>query len=247
MRKIVIGDIHGCYEELLSLLDKVNYDPASDTLVSCGDLTEKGPKSEEVCQFFSEGTNKLAVQGNHDEGLVRFWNHEKKKVENPHYRNPMALREERLACYRQMSEKSFLWLSSLPFYLKFSVDEQQYIVVHGGLFPGTPPEKMDPKVLCRLRYVREHNNGWRMVQLGKEQSGDCFWAEVYDGSFGVVLYGHQPYNGEHKKWAYARGLDSGACYGYTMTALLLAPGEEEKYVSVPCEKYSQPWSFSNEK
>jgi Icc-related predicted phosphoesterase len=50
-RTIVVGDIHGCYDELMELLDKVGFE-RSDRVVSVGDLITKGPKSREVLELF---------------------------------------------------------------------------------------------------------------------------------------------------------------------------------------------------
>ena len=41
-RTIVIGDIHGCYDELVALLDRLAFAPA-DRVVAVGDLIVKGP------------------------------------------------------------------------------------------------------------------------------------------------------------------------------------------------------------
>jgi hypothetical protein len=35
------GDVHGCYDELMALLDKLKYDQGSDNLVLVGDLVNK--------------------------------------------------------------------------------------------------------------------------------------------------------------------------------------------------------------
>ena len=47
-RVIVIGDVHGCLDELHELLDRVEYSQGNDTLIFAGDLVDKGPFSVEV-------------------------------------------------------------------------------------------------------------------------------------------------------------------------------------------------------
>ena len=47
-RVLLIGDIHGCYMELLDLLEKCGYQPGVDLIVSVGDLVNKGPQSVQV-------------------------------------------------------------------------------------------------------------------------------------------------------------------------------------------------------
>jgi serine/threonine protein phosphatase 1 len=50
-RTIVVGDIHGCYDELMALMEKVDLQD-NDRVVSVGDLISKGPKSREVLELF---------------------------------------------------------------------------------------------------------------------------------------------------------------------------------------------------
>jgi serine/threonine protein phosphatase 1 len=50
-RTVVIGDIHGCYRELLDLLEACAVDDG-DRVVSVGDLVDRGPSSLEVCDWF---------------------------------------------------------------------------------------------------------------------------------------------------------------------------------------------------
>jgi hypothetical protein len=48
-RTIVVGDIHGCHDELMDLLSQLKFG-ASDRIVSVGDLITKGPKNREVLE-----------------------------------------------------------------------------------------------------------------------------------------------------------------------------------------------------
>lgn len=52
-RLIIIGDIHGCYDELMELLKKCHHNSKTDSLILVGDLVCKGPKSAEVVKFVS--------------------------------------------------------------------------------------------------------------------------------------------------------------------------------------------------
>jgi serine/threonine protein phosphatase 1 len=78
-RTIVVGDIHGCYDELVDLLEEVNF-ADNDRLISVGDLITKGPKNREVLDRFMSEPNFLTVIGNHDLALRRRWNGEKFKL-----------------------------------------------------------------------------------------------------------------------------------------------------------------------
>ena len=66
-RLIFIGDVHGSYDPLQRLMDKLSYDPdQGDMLIHVGDLIAKGSKNQEVLDWMR--TNKiLGVRGNHDQ------------------------------------------------------------------------------------------------------------------------------------------------------------------------------------
>jgi serine/threonine protein phosphatase 1 len=69
-RTIVIGDIHGCYREMLQLLDVVRFTDR-DLLISVGDLVDRGPDSRAVLRYFMEHDNAIAVAGNHERKIRR--------------------------------------------------------------------------------------------------------------------------------------------------------------------------------
>ena len=45
---MIVGDVHGCFDELQELLQACNFQPGQDNLVFVGDLVNKGNKSLEV-------------------------------------------------------------------------------------------------------------------------------------------------------------------------------------------------------
>lgn len=51
MRKFVIGDIHGCYMQLVDLLNKIKPDLYQDKIIFLGDYIDRGPNSYEVIQL----------------------------------------------------------------------------------------------------------------------------------------------------------------------------------------------------
>jgi predicted phosphodiesterase len=242
MRHIIVTDIHGCYDELMKLLDLVKYSPSQDKLISCGDLVEKGPHSDRVVDFFRLTPNTLSVKGNHEEGLIRYWKHEKKKRSNPQYRNPMKTYEDRISCLKTISDEGMEYLDSLPWFLRFSVSQKKYVVVHGGILPGVEVEDMDPNMICRLRYIRYLGEKWRMLQLGTEVSSDSFWADVYDGEE-FVFFGHQPWDQDGpKRFKNALGIDLAGVYGNKHCAYIVEEGRYNRYVCVDSKRYCEPYS-----
>jgi len=71
MSTYLIGDIHGCFEELKLLLSQVDFNPSEDILWLTGDLVARGPASLDVMRYVRElGDCVRLVLGNHDLHLL---------------------------------------------------------------------------------------------------------------------------------------------------------------------------------
>lgn len=64
-RDYAVGDVHGCFGLLASLLTHIGFDRAHDRLFSIGDLTDRGPQSERVCAWLEQPWFH-AIRGNHE-------------------------------------------------------------------------------------------------------------------------------------------------------------------------------------
>jgi serine/threonine protein phosphatase 1 len=86
-----------------------------------------------------------------------------------------------------------------------------------------------------------HKSG-EFLPLGEQTPGDPFWAEVYDGRFGHVYFGHEPFREDARPriFPFATGLDLGCVFGNRLAAIIVETGET---FTVPAEgKFADgPW------
>lgn len=211
-RTIVVGDLHGCYDELVDLLDKVNFSK-EDRLVSVGDLVTKGPKSREVLERFMSEPQFSSVIGNHDLALRRKWNGEKFKLKESQKPTHKELKKEK--------ERFLPYLNSMP----FTIDLGTHLVVHAGLRPGVALHSQTTDDLTELRSLGKD----RADRHGKP------WYDEYDGEK-IVLFGHWP-SSEPRRGKKAIGLDTGCVYGHKLTAYIL---ETEELVTVDARQAYDP-------
>ena len=208
MKLIIYGDIHGCYNEFISLRKKIN--PQIDDIEVCvGDILIKGKHSIEVLDFIMKHNIK-SVLGNHEEKLLRYLKHQKSPKKNP---VKLTLDEENIIA--SLTEEHIKFLENMPLFLSFGT----IVVLHGGLqnrMNLNNLTKRDKEKILRLRYIDQDGH---FIAHGGEQEDSTFWADVYNGAQGFVVYGHQWFD-EVKKSPFALGIDTGCVYGNKLSAAI---------------------------
>jgi len=207
-RTIVVGDIHGCYDELMELLQKVNFG-TDDRVVAVGDLVTKGPKNREVLDLFMRDARFRTVMGNHDLALRRKWNGEKVHMKASQKATHKELKKDK--------ETYLPFLNKLP----FTIDLNTHLVVHAGLRPNVELYSQTSEDMTLLRTLGKN----------RESHNDTPWYDVYDGDK-IVLFGHWP-GPEVKRGKKAIGLDTGCVYGHDLTAYII---EADEFVSVRAKR-----------
>jgi serine/threonine protein phosphatase 1 len=207
-RTIVVGDIHGCYDELMALMEKVNLGDR-DRVVSVGDLITKGPKNREVLEIFMTDPRFSSVIGNHDLQLRRKW-----------YGEDVDLKPAQREAHRELKGEKDHYASLLN-RLPFWIDLGTHLVVHAGLRPNVELYSQTTGDLTRLRTLGPD----------RESEEGTPWYHVYYGEK-TVLFGHWP-AAEPRRGKKAIGLDTGCVYGYHLTAYII---ETEEFVNVKARK-----------
>lgn len=207
-RLVFVGDIHGCYDELLELLDRIDPDPR-DVVVSVGDIVTKGPDPARCLDLWRD-RRYLAVQGNNEVRLLE----DAKPLLRFFASDPLLRRGDLLR-----------YIRSWPRVIDFA--DQRISAVHGGFLPQmrvTPDEvERERDVVHHLRWIRKKNGDWQPVPKEKKKKGDVLWAEKWRGDR-FVVYGHTPLR-EPKLDDRSLGLDTGCVYGGTLTAAIWTAGE----------------------
>ena len=203
-RTIIIGDLHGCHDEALELLDRLAVGE-NDRVIFAGDLVDRGPKPRECVELAMKWQ---AILGNHEEKHIQ---QRKRKDED--------LSPDHLTTRRALSDEHYSYFAKLPLFIR--VPESNAVVVHAGVLPNVEIEKQDPYHLLHAQCVKppEKKSYWP----SKAPTTHTFWTNHWKGPERVI-FGHtvtdKPLVMEH-----AVGIDTGCAFGGALTAVVLPTWE----------------------
>ena len=124
MATYAIGDLQGCYESLLRLLDKLHFDKTKDTLWFAGDLVNRGSDSLSTLRFVkSLGDSAITVLGNHDLHLLAIA-YDVKTTRSPDLQRILDAEDR---------DELLHWLSTRP--LLHHDSRLNHTLTHAGIYP----------------------------------------------------------------------------------------------------------------
>ncbi|MDQ4086429.1 MAG: polynucleotide kinase-phosphatase [Pseudomonadota bacterium] len=235
----IIGDVHGCADELERLLEELGYSvswdgksvsvtpPAGRKAIFVGDLVDRGPRSPDslrIAKHMVERGTALAVVGNHDDKLKRHLSGKNVKVTHGLAETIEQLAGEPPEFAREMRD----WLDGLISH--YVLDEGRLVVAHAGL-----KEEMQGRASGAVRsFAMYGETSGEIDEFGLPVRYN--WAADYKGRARVV-YGHTPVL--EAQWVNGTiCIDTGCCFGGKLTALRYP---EMELVSVPAARtYYEP-------
>ncbi len=231
----IIGDVHGCLDELLELLDRLGYQvdglsirpPEGRKAVFLGDLVDRGPRIPETLRLVMgmvETGAALCVPGNHDMKLVR-----KLKGRDVQIAHGLAETLRQMESEpEEFRQKTAAFLDKLVSH--YVLDGGRLVVAHAGM-----KEEMQGRGSGRVReFALFGETTGETDEYGLPVRAD--WAAEYRGA-AMVVYGHTPI--AEPEWLNRTiNIDTGCVFGGRLTALRYP---EKELVSVPARMvYYQP-------
>jgi len=236
----IIGDIHGCFDELRELLQQLGYEinyqndgnidiktPNNRRAIFLGDLTDRGHKSPAVLQLVMkmvENKQAFCICGNHDEKLSKYLGGT--NVNRNHGLD--ATIEQLESCSKEFRAEVKKFLSGLVAH--YVLDGGNLVVAHGGL-----PEEMHGRASAAVRaFCLFGETTGEIDEFGLPVRYN--WAKNYKGK-AMVVYGHTPI--PEPEWLNNTiNIDTGCVFGGRLTALRYP---EKQIVSVEAKQvYCEP-------
>jgi serine/threonine protein phosphatase 1 len=197
-----IGDVHGCHDKLVALMDRLDIDFYRDKLIFLGDYIDRGDATFDVVDFLLElgerHSDIIFLRGNHESmfdgflsGKDRYTyliNGGQETLESYLKRGPKANDPPIPSRHRRFFESLSLYHET-----------EAFIFVHAGLRPGVPLERQNPEDMLWIRENFIHSD----YDFGKR-----------------VVFGHTPFSAPLVQ-PNKIGIDTGAVYGNKLTCVKL--------------------------
>lgn len=165
-RLVFVGDIHGCRDELHTLLKEMEFNEKSDHLVAVGDIVSKGPDNVGVLdELIRLGAS--SVRGNHEDRILKLAPSVLEAESDLEALGKKGKEKDR-KILKHLKKHHIKYLQDLPLMLRIpalplateathkskSPIAEEILVVHAGLVPGIPLDKQDPYFVMNMRSIK---------------------------------------------------------------------------------------------
>lgn len=240
----IIGDIHGCFDELIQLLQKLGYSldtgipihPEGRKIAFVGDAMDRGPNSLKTIELMfrlQDNRELIYSPGNHCNKFYRF-----AKGNNVQLQHGIETTVAELHALPKEKQVNFLnryqsFYESLPLYV--SLNNGNLIIVHAGIRENLIGSKNHKKIRTFVLYG--DITGEKLPD-GRPVRKD--WAITYRGK-PFIVYGHTPVQ-EARFINNTVNIDTGCVFGGKLTAIRYP---EMEVVSVPSSLPFMPDRFTS--
>ncbi len=235
-RRVFIGDIQGCREELEALLEAVSFDPSADELHPVGDLVNRGPDSAGTLRLL-QSLDAGGVLGNHDLHMLAASEGRREPSRRDTFHDVLEAEDR---------DSLLKWLAQRPFARGWN----DILCVHAGLDPTWPDpaedhlRDLDPyepdlraAFVTRVRYCAKDGRRPKKDDPPPEAPFQPWFVfmPLRARETRTLVFGHWSSRGlvERPK---LRGLDTGCVWGGALTAWI---AEEDRLVSVQARRAYQ--------
>ena len=215
----VIGDVHGCYIEFKSLVEKIRKEYGKNTLIiSVGDTVDRGDYNIETvkyCFHLKKEGNFIEVKSNHNKKFYRWL-----KGKNVNVSYGMQKTVEEFLSLDEMEREKFRenyikYYESCPLYLIVNTEKGKVVIAHAGI-KDDMIGKTDKKVEDFVIYGETTG---KFTEKGFPERVDWTKNRKVDEHSPVIVYGHvvfdEPYINNR-----CYGIDTGCVLGNKLTAYI---------------------------
>ncbi len=213
---LIVGDIHGCFSELTSLMLQSGT-MHEGLVVALGDLVDRGPDVDIVLDMFMSSSKMYSVMGNHDNKLLRYLIGNKVYITS-------GLRKTLDQIGHMHRDKVAIYLMGLPKMIKVGGN----YMFHAGLNPTKHIEKQSPHTLMYARKFNPENGSY------EDTPGSKHWWEFIDEAsnkehrYSRRFFGHDYHPDVHVAYnTYA--LDGHCCFGGELRGMIMP---ERKLITI---------------
>lgn len=205
----VVGDLHGCYTNLMTQLGKVDFDPAQDLLISVGDLIDRGTENVECLDLINQPWFR-AVRGNHEQMMID-------ALVNggsfSHWMSNGAGWWHQLDVEQDTQLKYLLpKVGKLPLIIELVTGDKKYVICHAD-YPHDAYEFGKP--------LPEEMVIWNRDRIGNSQNGEVREIKGAD----LFIFGHTPAR-MPLRFANQYYIDTGAVFCGNLTIRQLQGGAQ---------------------